>query len=833
MLAMSAALTPWLVCPPALAQATGPQSAPQPSATAGATPTRTAPPAPLQLNTTERPIILLVPLRERGPLGQVTLRISPGDALAVSAEELAIALSRIVTGEAQARLRGLAAPDGFLSLEAAAEAGYPIAFDPGLLELSVDIPLDARQRRNFSLGFDRDLNQPEDTTDRSSRFAAYLNYRLASDYIQQDEDDEFRPLQMDLEFNGRVFGVAFENQGAFDADSDRDGGFRRQSSRLIYDHLPTATRYSAGDVRTLTTAFQSAPDIGGLNVTRLYGTLRPGRAVDARSSRSITLRRPATVDIRINGASVRTLRLQPGVYDVRDLPVSGGANAVELLIEDDTGLREVVAFDFFSDTTLLERGLDEFSLSAGVRAPRDIDGVDYQSDEPVLAGFYRRGFTEQLTAGANLEAARDAVMGGIDAVYGWGLGLTSLNLAVSNRDSTGSGYAVRVEHRLTTSDNTPFSQRSLSLSVETRSENFGGIDEFDPLNRFGFIGAVRYAQAFGPRLSGSLGLDYALGRNEQPDRYGASASLTYLFERNVLLSMGVQYENDDERGGTNVFASLVKRFGRSTVTASAESRDERANLTYARAPERPINDYALSASLTRARGATGVSGNLAYFGARADAELSHNSVLADDDRPSSQITSARLIGSVAYVDGAFGLGRRITDSFALVRGHPSLDGRPVLIGSRFSREPVARSGPLGPAVVSLNAYTEQNIEYDVQDLPVGYDLGLGGFEVFPHLHSGYRLTVGSAYNVTAVGELLDSSGGLVTLRSGLAVNLDDPKAPQVEVLTNRTGRFGASGLAAGRYRITITGERPIVYEFKVPPDAGELIRTGPLRPVGG
>nr|MDQ2878623.1 carboxypeptidase-like regulatory domain-containing protein [Pseudomonadota bacterium] len=63
-----------------------------------------------------------------------------------------------------------------------------------------------------------------------------------------------------------------------------------------------------------------------------------------------------------------------------------------------------------------------------------------------------------------------------------------------------------------------------------------------------------------------------------------------------------------------------------------------------------------------------------------------------------------------------------------------------------------------------------------------------------------------------------------------AVSLTDPKAPKVDVLTNRTGRFSASGLAPGRYRITMSGDASLVYDITVVQNAEMLTRFGALKP---
>ncbi|PJW96360.1 fimbrial biogenesis outer membrane usher protein, partial [Escherichia coli] len=91
---------------------------------------------------------------------------------------------------------------------------------------------------------------------------------------------------------------------------------------------------------------------------------------------------------------------------------------VELLIEDAAGGRRLVAFDFFLDTELLAEGIDEYDAKIGIRSDFRDGRRDYFAKQPVFSGFYRRGLSEQLTAGANLQATRNTQVFGSEAILG-------------------------------------------------------------------------------------------------------------------------------------------------------------------------------------------------------------------------------------------------------------------------------------------------------------------------------------------------------------------------------------------------------------------------------
>ena len=138
---------------------------------------------------------------------------------------------------------------------------------------------------------------------------------------------------------------------------------------------------------------------------------------------------------------------------------------------------------------------------------------------------------------------------------------------------------------------------------------------------------------------------------------------------------------------------------------------------------------------------------------------------------------------------------------------------------------------LGSAVYpSLSSYSERTIAVDAPTAPAGADLGQGSFRLFPPYRSGYALTVGSAYMVTAIGRLLNRDGEPVALVTGTAVELANPDNEPIPVFTNRAGRFGAPGLAPGRWRITMLDEQKSSFVIVVPEKAEGVLRLGDLTP---
>ena len=164
--------------------------------------------------------------------------------------------------------------------------------------------------------------------------------------------------------------------------------------------------------------------------------------------------------------------------------------------------------------------------------------------------------------------------------------------------------------------------------------------------------------------------------------------------------------------------------------------------------------------------------------------------------------------------------------FAILYPHDSVAGKEIVAGSK--EHMLAHSDGFGPAVVpELPAYTPQSVPVDVPDLPPGYSLGSGGFDLSPSYRSGYALEVGSSYSVTLFGTMFGSDGEPLALTSGTATN----GKRTVSLFTNQAGRFSADGLAPGTWTIAMATESgPVSYIVRVPEGTKGWYKAKELRP---
>lgn len=793
-------------------------------------PAAAGPNAPNRLNTTGRTVTLTVPAKDGAVyLGDIVLTIDPNDRLEFSAQRLLDLLANVVDRDVLSALQGSIGTRTSLTPADFEASGIVIRYNAQELSLDLQIASERRASRSVQVSpLDRDRIG---TFAPPAGFSAYVNIRGNLDYLWEGPNSGLQSPVMFLDAAARFGSVVLESEAIYQPGAN-GVDFQRLGSRAVYDDINNLMRWTVGDLQPVTRSFQSSPDIAGLSIFRSYSVLQPQQIVRPRGDRSFRLERPATVEIQVNGQIVRRLQLQPGVYNLRDFPFTQGANDIRLSILDDAGRSEILRFNVFLDQSQLARGLTEFGVYAGVEAPLEADGPNYSDDFAVTA-FVRHGVSDQLTLGANIQANGDTQMGGVEAVWATAIGTIGTNFSISNIDGFGSGRAALVTfQRLIQRPNGR--SDSLNLFFESRSRNFGALGTLVPGNPYSWEVGGGYSHAFSDAVYGGIDGRYSHGRDNNRNAWNLRGTLGYRINDRLSLTSDVRWEQDNLGRRVSGLLSLTVRVGRySNMRADYDTRFDRARLSFNSLHGQGVGSYNVSGDIERSDFGSGI--NLAgnYYANRAELGLSHFGTFAGDFGTSTnQRTSMRFATSLAVADGVFSMGRPIYDSFAIVRGHETLRGAPILLDpSQFGF--TATTGTLGTALhPSISSYSERTITIDAPTAPAGVDLGQGAFRVFPPYRSGYVLQVGSNYSITALGRLLNADGQPVTLVTGTATELAHPDREPVQIFTNRDGRFGAAGLAPGRWRIQMMDEARTTYIINVPENVEGVLRVGEIRPSG-
>ena len=318
-----------------------------------------------RINTTDRVIDLAVPLRDgQFYLGDVDARVSPKDEISLSKDRLLQMMTPLLRTAALESLKTISDADGYLPLAAIKEKGFDAQFDAGKIELQISPTIEQRATGQLSArnGGEQVMS---DNLAAPAIFAGYINMRAGADYSTETFYEDEGEANGRMGFDGAVrwLDVVFESSATFDIEDS----FSRGPSRFIYDRPDMTLRFSAGDISPLKTGFQGGSDMLGLSVEKSYSKLQPAANIHPTGSRSFRLERTSNVDVMINGHVTQRLHLAPGDYDLKDLPLTAGANDITLIIEDDVGQKRTLEFSVFSGRSLLAPGISEWALSAGSR----------------------------------------------------------------------------------------------------------------------------------------------------------------------------------------------------------------------------------------------------------------------------------------------------------------------------------------------------------------------------------------------------------------------------------------------------------------------------------
>jgi len=818
-----------------------------------------------RLNPTDRTLSLVVELRSGDRrLGEVAIKIAPGDEISVHKDKFVRACSPLLGRQHAGELRNLTAASGFLSLAVLNARGFRTRFDASTMRLDFAPAVDQRPRRSIRLRRGRDAGAEMETP---ARFSGYVNVRAAADYVSTSptEDTGLRPPRADIEAALRWKGLVVEAEATYDAADRHDGlpaseslgrfrGLTRRSTRLIYDRPEDALRVQAGDIIPPVSGLQRSPDMLGISVERSLRKLQPGRNIRPTGKRSFRISRPSKVRIELNGITVRQIRLDPGQYDLQDLPLQAGANDVRLVITDDLGERRTLEFTSYFDASLLAEDIREWGFSLGIRSQYDGAALTYETERLIASGFYRRGLTPELTGEAHMQADTEAVMTGAALYSANLLGLFGVEAALSYHTDTAAGAAVEIDWEALRDLGYG---GALRLAADLRTPGFAtpGVDK--PFERYWLSLLASYSRPLPFDIRATFSGRYALASDRARRRYGThdlysiGLGLSTRLRPTVGLGLSLRYSSrplrvslrdDPDDANDGEWRASLRLSWRPDPDTYADARFESGNATSSVSAETtkrtPEDTWTTRIEAVHDAPADdlGLEGTLFYSGNRLTATIAHDASLDanwletrrrlfDDQRTTVHVGTA-----IAFADGVWSVGPPVgPGGFALVAPHETLDDRRVILGHR--KRPRAVSDMFGPALVTdLPSYVPTQIRYDVEDLPIGYDLGDGVFDLRAPYKAGYALRIGSAHSVTAFGTLIGRDGEAVALLTGTAKPEDGSTAP-VSVFTNGSGRFGAQGLAPGRWIIEMASAPVARFILDIPKGTKGLYRAGTLNAV--
>ncbi len=469
---------------------------------------------------------------------------------------------------------------------------------------------------------------------------------------------------------------------------------------------------------------------------------------------------PSTVDVFVNGAQVASQDVPPGPFTIDHVPSITGAGQMQVVITDALGRQQVLSQPYYTGPALLRAGLNEYSFELGSMR-EDYGYASNAYGDLVAAATFRRGFTDQVTAEAHVEAqAGGPAAVGLNGAWQMGeFGILSATMAGGGVDAMGWLAGFGFEHN---------GQRS-SLFARTQfaSESFAQ------------LGTVELENTPKQRTFVGFGLDFARYGNLQvayglqsfwtsrsQETIGVSHALTLgdFGFLNLIVSQSIGADT-----ATDVFLNWTMPFG--DRRSAAVSLRQSTGVTDG-------DDFAAVASVQQSLPAgTGV-GYQVSLASNEDAQLGYSyqgrAGLASVQYARRNDTDgwrADVSGGLAITAAGVMPARRLDRSFAVVKV-ADFENLTVYV----ENQPIGRTDSRGRILLDgLRPYERNEISIDPTQLPMDAALAMPVMQVTPAYRSGALVEFPVTRASPATLRLVQSDGTVVP--AGASVRTQQETAP--------------------------------------------------------
>lgn len=284
--------------------------------------------------------------------------------------------------------------DGTQYLSLRSIAGVSVVFVERTLTLEVvaDPRLLPKRTIDFTPERRKTVLYPKDPS-------AFLNYGVN---FTEGTLPGARDVSVTAQLGVRPGDVLFLSDASYDRSSATERFVRLQTS-ATYDWRKEMRRLVAGDFFASSGELGSTLNLGGVSVSRVF-RIDPYFIGYPLADFSGVVALPSDAEIFINGARVRTEKLAPGGFELKNISYFGGVGDVVVVIKDPFGREQRISYPFYFTDAILREGLHEYSYNAG--AQRKEFGVESNRyGGAAFSAFHRYGASDRLTVGLRAEGA--------------------------------------------------------------------------------------------------------------------------------------------------------------------------------------------------------------------------------------------------------------------------------------------------------------------------------------------------------------------------------------------------------------------------------------------
>lgn len=231
-------------------------------------------------------------------------------------------------------------------------------------------------------------------------------------------------------------------------DPANSSTWRRTTTSCVYDWTSRRISMVGGDAIGGGDQLTQPIHYGGIKIGTDF-ELQPSLLLIPSQSLSGSADLPSTLEVWVDHALTLRTDIPAGPFEVSDIPLRTGAGEVRALITPLYGEPQTLSYAFYMDTSLLAKGLTDWSVDMGkLRENLALPGDTY--GESFGAWRYRRGFSNRFTAGLGLQATERFQLASANSAFTLGdyAAMETSMAASQTRDGvSGSAFAVRLTHQ--------------------------------------------------------------------------------------------------------------------------------------------------------------------------------------------------------------------------------------------------------------------------------------------------------------------------------------------------------------------------------------------------
>ena len=632
----------------------------------------------------------------------------------------------------------------------------------------------------------------------SETASAFINYAFSATELNSPTGFTEQGLSID--------GGLLDNQISYDGNR-----LTRTSSSLIFDNRRALTRLTFGDAVVADGLLAGATNVLGVDYSKNF-SIDPYLITFPLQTLAGTTSVPSTAYVYVNGQLMRTIQLQPGPFNLQNVPVSSGNNNTKVIIRNAFGQEQQLQAPFYLGINQLKEGLSQYNFDFGVARAQSYYGFgDYQN--PAGLASYRYGFTDWLTAGGFMAMDGPTKSGGgelsLSLPYIGQVGLTG---AVSQSGGT-HGWAANAQYVYQAS-NFSFGGDYLRESSQYAALGLNPSDDRTS-NRYDAFASTRL-----------FGTDISVNYTHLEDRDTGPQSQTSLqFTRSIgkccffSFELG-QFRAPDAPVDNTVLVSLTIPFGtRSNANLSAERSQNSWTETAQLQRSLPTDEGFGYALQLQKNTNTLQAGQVAY-------QAPFGLYQVEAQHAGGQTTEfANISGGLVYIDGRVFPTRAVQQSYILANV-PGVKGATV----DLYNNPIGKTNAQGQLLVpNLLPYYGNQVSIDPNTIPIDYDIKSTTFDVAPPYRGGAIVTfpiqhiqaVEGEMEVIVAGKPVALSGDIFTITAGD----NDYTSP-----LGANGAFYFENLPSGRYPADVLYAGGTCHlEVMVPKSTETVIRLGRLK----